>query len=323
MPQDLTGIPRQRVEPDSWAELAHNLRELQAAVEALERGATLRNASISGGQGLRVIDENGAVRAQLSPDGTVVSFDADGVPVVRQGTMVETGAEPGNQPFGIEVRVNSTDWLQLGTSVVDWSNVGGKPAQFDAATGTWTPSAHTHGGGEVTSRVASAVDALGSASGWANNVMGTQFYALWIGNDGNWSFGRNTSSIRYKMNVRDAAVDPAAVLRLRPRVFDRKPQFRAPVDEQGNRLEGPEVRILGAVDEFGLIAEEVQEDVPELVQWFEGEIDGVRYDLIGVALIPVVRNQEERIQDLESTVMSQAATIEKLTAAARANGWDV
>lgn len=323
MAQDLAGIPRQHVEPDSWADLARTVREMVTSIESLERGATLRNASISGGQGLRIIDENNITRAQLSPDGTVVSFDGSGVPVVRQGTMVETGAEPGNQPYGIEVRVNATDWLQLGTAVVDWANVGSKPAAYDAGSGLWDPTAHTHVGADVTSRVASAVDAIGSASGFANNVMGTQFYALWVGNDGQWSLGRNTSSIRYKFNVRDAVLDPAAVLRLRPRVFDRKAQYRAPVDDEGNRVEGPERQVPGAVDEFGLIAEEVLPLAPQLIQYFEGEVDGVRYELVGVALIPVVRNHEERVEQLESTIVTQADQIARLTAAVKSLGGDV
>jgi hypothetical protein len=47
------------------------------------------------------------------------------------------------------------------------------------------------------------------------------------------------------------------------------------------------------------VAEQVHEHVPELVSWFDGEIDSVRYDLLSVALIDVVRDQENRIRALE------------------------
>jgi hypothetical protein len=296
------------------------MADLWRHVEALERGTSLRNASISGGQGLRILDADGNVQAQIAPDRTITVFDIDSVPVVRMGEMQETGP----QLYGIEVRVNTTDWIQLGTQAVAWANVGDKPTAYDSVTELWDPSAHTHPGADVTSRVSAAVDAIGSASGWANNVQGTQFYALWVGNDGQYSLGRNTSSIRYKMNVRDVTlIDPDRVLQLRPRIFDRKAQYKAPTDEEGNRLEGPELQVPGAVDEFGLIAEEVQLCVPELVQWFDGLIDGVRYDLLGVALLPVVQRQEQKITALETQVNSQATTIEKLVAAIQKLGGTV
>lgn len=316
--------PRGIRDPDPLARIMDRIRDVWAHVEALERAAPLRNASVSGGQGFRVLDESGKVQAHIAADRTITVFDEAEVPVVRMGQMRNTGP----QPYGVEVRVNATDWIQLGTQSVAWANVGNKPGTYDEATQTWTVRAHTHPGGDVTSRVASAVDAIGSASGFANNVQGTQFYALWVGNDGQFSLGRNTSSIRYKMNVRDADPRPG-ILDLRPVIFDRKPQFRDPVDEDGNRVEGPAVRIPGAVDEFGLIAEEVLELVPELVQWFDAgdgkgnQVDGVRYELIGVALVPAVRDHDERIARLESTVKTQADQIEKLMDAVKALGGSV
>lgn len=273
--------------------------DLWKHVQTLERGASLRHASVSGGEGLRILSEDGKVQVRIAPDRTVTVYDDEEVPVVRMGEMRDSGP----QPYGIEVRVNATDWIQLGTQAVAWANVGDKPATYDPTTETWTTRQHTHPGSDVTSRVASAVDAIGSASGFANTVQGTQFYALWVGNDGQFSLGRNTSSRRYKMNIRDVeSVDPAKVLQLRPRIFDRKPQSRAPQDASGRPVVGPALQVPGAVDEFGLIAEEVQALVPELVQWFDGKIDGVRYDLLGVALLPVIKSQEARIKKLEEQV---------------------
>lgn len=125
---------------------------------------------------------------------------------------------------------------------------------------------------------------------------GSGWYAVWV--DGNHNFCRNTSSQRYKENIEDYAIDPADVLALQPRIYDRKG------DDTPN-------------GEVGLIAEEVHEHLPWLVTWHseedeEPQIDGVRYDLLGVALIPVVQAQAARITSLENRlqIIEQALGIE-------------
>lgn len=63
----------------------------------------------------------------------------------------------------------------------------------------------------------------------------------------------------------------------------------------------------GRRGEFGLIAEEAAETLPEIVCLNEsGEIETVRYDLLGVALLPVVQDQDRRIRALGSVVKCQA-----------------
>jgi hypothetical protein len=110
---------------------------------------------------------------------------------------------------------------------------------------------------------------------------------VWV--DGNKNFCKNTSSIRYKTNVRDHPTDPDAVLQLRPRLFDRKDTT---TDDGGT--------VAGRRDEYGLIAEEVHELLPELTVYDEdGRIDSLRYDLLAVALIPLLQRQERRIAELE------------------------
>jgi hypothetical protein len=112
------------------------------------------------------------------------------------------------------------------------------------------------------------------------------YYAVWVQGDG--TFARNTSSRRFKQNIRDIDIDPDAVLSLRPRVYDRRPK-----EEGGDYLR----------DEFGLIAEEVAGTLPEIVTYDEeGRIDALRYDLLGVALLPVVQDQADRIERLERLV---------------------
>ncbi|GAB2329222.1 tail fiber domain-containing protein [Streptomyces variabilis] len=178
-----------------------------------------------------------------------------------------------------------------------WTEVTGKPSTFP-------PSSHSHSWSSITSKPSTFPPSSHSHSGyltsgstiaWANGSKkphsnsasgsGT-WYAVWVEGDG--TFCRNTSSIRYKENVRDIEIDPADVLALRPRLYDRKPTE-----------EKPDAR----KDEYGLIAEEVAETLPQIVTYDEeGRIDALRYDLLGVALLPVVKDQEQRIKALEARI---------------------
>lgn len=124
---------------------------------------------------------------------------------------------------------------------------------------------------------------------------GANRYAVWV--DGGYVFGRATSSIRFKEDVQPWDLDPAEVLALEPVSFHRK------VDE-------PDVR------DHGLIAEEVNLHVPQIVQWWtdpDGDgtsvIDGIHYELLSVALLSVVKDQQSRIEDLNARLSTLEGTI--------------
>ncbi|MEU5433815.1 tail fiber domain-containing protein [Streptomyces sp. NPDC020719] len=159
-----------------------------------------------------------------------------------------------------------------------WDQISGKPGSFP-------PSGHSHG--EYLTSGSTISWANGSKMPHNNSASGSgTWYAVWVEGDG--TFCRNTSSIRYKEHVRDIEIDPAAVLALRPRLYDRKPTKDKPQSRK---------------DEYGLIAEEVAETLPEIVTYDEeGRIDALRYDLLGVALLPVVQDQAKRIERLEALV---------------------
>ncbi|MER7109683.1 tail fiber domain-containing protein [Streptomyces sp. NPDC000229] len=198
----------------------------------------------------------------------------------------------------------------------DWSQVTNKPTAFaptahehdwselNNVPATFAPSSHSHSWSSITSKPStfppsshshSSYLEAGDTIAWANgtkrvhndSVSGSgTYYAVWVQGDG--TFARNTSSRRFKQNIRDIDIDPEAVLSLRPRVYDRRPK-----EEGGDYLR----------DEFGLIAEEVAETLPEIVTYDEeGRIDALRYDLLGVALLSVVQDQAERIERLEQLV---------------------
>lgn len=170
--------------------------------------------------------------------------------------------------------------VALGNHSHGWGAITGKP-------GTFPPAGHSH------SQYLESNDTIRRANGsdrvHGNDPAGSGWYSVWV--DGNRNFCKNTSSIRYKRNVRDATPDPDAVLALRPRVYDRRDKT-----EDG-------VTYPGRTDEFGLIAEEVERLYPELVIYDEhGRPDALRYDLLAVVMIPHLRQQDARIADLERAV---------------------
>ncbi|MFC9736664.1 tail fiber domain-containing protein [Streptomyces noursei] len=177
----------------------------------------------------------------------------------------------------------------------DWNSITGKPESYPPSShshswasitgkpGTFPPSGHSH----------SSYLQAGDTIAWANGskqphsrgVSGSgTYYAVWVRGDG--GFCRNTSSIKFKENVRDYEVAPDDVLALRPVIYDRKAEEGEP----------------GRKGEVGLIAEEVEKTLPWIVNYLDGEVDGLRYDLLGVALLSVVQDQEARIKALEAQI---------------------
>lgn len=258
-----------------FAELDRELRELRAANPFGPMGIIPKQGGIDVRGFVNSLRTDGTVGVSMDDDGVFVVYDAAGTtPVARFGPL--DNSAPGQ--YGVEVLVGTT-WVQIGAQTTTWATVSGKPA-------TYPPATHTHVGADITSGTVPQAD--GSQYGWTNNVAGTSFYQVWVGNDGGFHFGRNTSSIQYKENVRAHDTSPANVLALQPVIYDR---------------------IGGGANEYGLIAEQVAEHFPELVIWFDGKIDGLRYDLLPVALLDVMRDQENRIRELEGKEPLPARTV--------------
>lgn len=290
--------------------LPRKIKDLERAVQQFAAANVLATAGISAAEGgvlvkgfMKFLRENATVGVQVDPiTGTFTAYDAGGInAVARFGALTET--DPGQ--YGVEVLVDGT-WVKLGAQSTTWDMVSGKPSDFAPLVLSAVANAQN---AATSAESVHAGQADGSQYGWTNNVAGTQFYAVWVGNDGGFHFGRNVSSIRYKENVTDSALDPALVLQLRPVRYDRKETYRFPQDADGNRLIGPEQRFLGAKGEFGLIAEEVAQHVPEIVTTYEGQIDGVRYDLLGVALLPVVQQQAKDIALMKQAIRDLGGNI--------------
>lgn len=134
-------------------------------------------------------------------------------------------------------------------------------------------------------------------------VSGPDYQLGYDFNGTDWSMCLITSSQKYKTPLEPlAAEDVAALLDVEVGTF--------------RMLEDVERRGDDAKVRFGAIAEQVQEaglgDL--LVSHLDGEPEALKDNLVGWALVPLVREQRDEIAGLKQTVADQAATIADLTA---------
>jgi hypothetical protein len=118
------------------------------------------------------------------------------------------------------------------------------------------------------------------------NATTTSTANLFVASNGN--FARSTSSRRYKADIQDMDYGMKA-LELQPRTWVDIVEY----EENGNSAEG-----LNRIP--GFIAEELHDlGLNELVQYNEdGQPDAVYYDRMLVAILPVIKNQQELIENL-------------------------
>ena len=103
------------------------------------------------------------------------------------------------------------------------------------------------------------------------------------------------SSIRFKDEVRDMGEASSGLLRLRPVTF-----FYKQSEQSGPRQL-----------QYGLIAEEVAEVYPELVEYSEtGEPFTVRYHLLGSMLLNEVQKQDHQIHQQQARIAALEAQLQ-------------
>ncbi|MFB6800458.1 hypothetical protein ACFCVU_04440 [Peribacillus butanolivorans] len=140
------------------------------------------------------------------------------------------------------------------------------------------------------------------------------------------TIGRTTSATKYKLEIKDSAVDPHKILNLNPKTWYDKAATEAYSDtltaeQAGAIVDWDEVDIPGISRVPGLIAEDVigsglseyaaygpyQEDGTR-------EVEGLMYDRLWTLLIPIVREHKEEIALLNETMKQQQITIENMAA---------
>lgn len=111
--------------------------------------------------------------------------------------------------------------------------------------------------------------------------------------NGSLQIGICSSSLRYKTNIAPFSSGLDLVSRLPPITFDWKSD---------------------GTHDLGLVAEEVAAIEPLLVTYNQkGEVEGVKYDRIGVVLINAIKEQQKQIEALTKLVCASNPTAEICT----------
>lgn len=118
---------------------------------------------------------------------------------------------------------------------------------------------------------------------------------VYISSDG--LLGTQTSSLRFKEQIRDMDDSTNGLMRLRPVTFLYKPQF-----DKGERTL-----------QYGLIAEEVAKVYPELVAYDnDGQPYSVRYQYLSTMLLNEVQKQYHRAEAEAKVITAQEQKIDQL-----------
>lgn len=99
-----------------------------------------------------------------------------------------------------------------------------------------------------------------------------------------------SSSARYKSDIEDLQDPMSLIAALRPVRYQW---------------------LDGSGEDIGLVAEEVAAAVPELAMYMAGQVEGVKYDRLGVLLLAVVQQQSEQIAELRRRIEQAEATAER------------
>lgn len=171
-------------------------------------------------------------------------------------------------------QTNNVGYVQSLRPNVDWGNLILQSGGGNVGIGTNTP--------------ASTLDVNGTVR--IRSLFSSGSTPLCI-NDINNGVASCSSSIRYKQNINPFVSGLSLIKQLRPVSFNWKADSK---------------------EDLGLIAEEVAEAEPLLVTHnAKGEIEGVKYDRIGVVLVNAVNEQQEQIEQQQSQIKAQSDRLKK------------
>lgn len=134
-----------------------------------------------------------------------------------------------------------------------------------------------------------------------------------------------TSARKYKEDIQDAEIDPADVLKMRPRTWldkndltqwENDQQVRAIAKSNGEEafIEGPVIPYPDRT--IGFVAEEIAA-LPSMhifVNYKDGQPEGLHYDRMAAAFVSVAKENYARVDALETKVTEQQKEIDALKA---------
>jgi hypothetical protein len=195
--------------------------------------------------------------------------------ISRKGLLDHEGTTHGGGSGTVSSGTSNRFAYYSGSTTVTSANSSSSPAYL-YTTGIWATS--------------SSIYLAGIGSGAGTDL---------IGSGGSNLVKLSSSSRRYKEDIIDLAIDTSKVYDLVPKTFKWKDSEEPTLTEDGELDFDTMETIIGETD-FGLIAEEVHEVLPELVIYnTANEPDAVRYKTIAVLLIEEMKKLKDRIEVLE------------------------
>ena len=265
---------------------------------AIGKSALLSNTTGSGntaiGSGALLINNIGQANTACGSDALFANTEGDAnTGIGIQGLFnITTGS--GNTAVGFQSLLNNTAG-ENNTAVGESTLVN--------CTGTGSIAIGSHAGEFVGS--SNNVIAIGSPgddvdnSCFIGNIFGvtsTQGTGVFINSDG--QLGTTTSSRRFKEGIKPVDKASEALFSLTPVTFHYKKEFDP-----------------AAVEQFGLIAEDVEKVDPDLVvRDKEGKPYSVRYDQVNAMLLNEFLKEHKKVEKLEATVADLAEQLQKITA---------
>lgn len=273
------------------------LDEIERRLRMQERSSRLNSASISEG-GLRIkdggsLDLEGGGRIRVWDGGSVDVvggdirlWDGSGMSIVGALGQYEGGTAfvmqtPQYAYFRAAERVNGTTYIEMRSDELDLSSrVSG---------------INIFGAGGVVIRSSGNQLQLGLDASDVFIGHGTTSLAANARLEPTGHLSRSTSSRKYKDQIRDAEVDPSAVLQIQGRTWRDRAQAEEDPDTEARHI--------------GFIAEELHDlGLTQFVEYdAEGLPDAIQYDRLTVALLAVAKSQDARLAALETAL---AATLE-------------
>ena len=240
----------------------------------------------------RRLREQGAARSLAASQ-----IGSGGLLINGGGSLTISGTGSLNVGSGA---LNSAGSISAGTTISAGGNIsGGGFSTAGSITGnTVSTNGLSTGSATVTGDINLGGD-LYTPHGLATPVT-SGYFAAYINGDGR--LGRTVSARRYKQDITAWAPEKQAVFALQLVTY----RLKSNVLSMGD----------GAPVEVGLIAEElVALGLSWLVLYIDGEVEGIAYEKISLALLPVVQDHETRMLEQEAATASLSARLAALEAA--------
>jgi hypothetical protein len=246
---------------------------------------TMGDGNTANGAGALLSNTTGSLNTATGISALINNTMGDGNTATGYETLSNNTTGFNNTATGYRALGNTTGSLNIGI---------GNSAGFNLTTGSYNICIGNSGvaGESGTIRIGSSQTAtfVAGVNGVTTGGTGTPVLI-----DANGQLGTISSSARFKDEIQDMGEATEGLLRLRPVTFRYKTQ--------------PEGRT-----QFGLIAEEVEKVMPELVVCSSsGEVETVLYHEMPAMLLNELQKQQRQIEELklEREAQKQHATIEE------------